>query len=310
MKKRIIIAGATASGKSSLAVLLAQRIGGEIVSVDSRQCYKLLDIGTAKPTQAELARVPHHNVSILDLREKDSAAAFLMRAEKYTAEIESRDNRVIFCGGSTLHLQSLIHPLDDIPSSNPDNIRLLNRRADDEGVQTLYRELRQRDPEYAQSMDGMNRQRIIRALDVWMQTNTPFSSFHTNRKVTLPKEYCFFGLHHPRKELHKRIEQRTDNMINQGLVEETREILNRGYSPNIQSLQTVGYKQAIQYLNDEISHEQMVKDIKTATRRYAKRQLTWLRRWNFIDWIDMQSNSMDNAVGYIEQQVAADAQKG
>lgn len=310
MKKRIIIAGPTASGKSSLAIDLAEKTGGEIISVDSRQCYKMIDIGTAKPSRRELDRIPHHNISVLDLQEKDSAALFIARAEHRAAEIEERDKTVIYCGGSTLHLQSLIHPLDEIPSSDRQNIDLLNQRADREGIDLLYEELKKYDPDYAKSMDGMNRQHIIRALDVWTQTGEPFSSFHKNKTVTLPDSVSFFALHHPRKVLHGLIENRSDQMIVKGLVEETRQILGEGYSADIQALQTVGYKQAIQYLNGEISLHQMTEDIKTATRRYAKRQITWLRRWKFVDWIDMHTTSNEKAVSYIEQQVAADKQKG
>ncbi|PKD43482.1 tRNA (adenosine(37)-N6)-dimethylallyltransferase MiaA [Rhodohalobacter barkolensis] len=310
MKKRIIIAGPTASGKSSLAVALALKIDGEIISVDSRQCYKKIDIGTAKPTSNQLNLVPHHNVSILDLNEPDSVADFRMRALKMADDIEKRGKTVIFCGGSSLHLKSLIQPLDDLPSSNDENIARLNQQAENEGLEALYQKLSEVDPEYIKKMDGMNRQRIIRALDVWMQTGKPFSSFHSNEELTLPDRYAFFALHHPRKVLHQRIEKRTDQMIEQGIVEETQSILNAGYSPDLQALQTVGYKQAIQFLNGEISHEQMVEDIKTATRRYAKRQITWIRKWTFADVIDRHTKSEKECVEYIQQRVAAESQKG
>ena len=310
MQKRIIIAGPTASGKSSLAVALAHKMDGEIISVDSRQCYKEIDIGTAKPTPAQLNLVPHHNVSILDLDEPDSVADFRVRALKTADEIEARGKTVIFCGGSSLHLKSLIQPLDDVPSSDENNIDQLNRQIERDGLEELYQKLREVDPEYIKKMDGMNRQRIIRALDVWMQTGKPFSSFHSNDELTLPEHYFFFALYHPRKVLHQRIEERTDQMIEQGIVEETKSILEAGYSPDLQALQTVGYKQAIQYLNGEISHEQMVADIKTATRRYAKRQITWLRKWSFADVIDRHTKSEAECVEYIQHRVAAKSQKG
>lgn len=286
-KQRIMIAGPTASGKSSLAVRLAECIDGEIISADSRQCYRLLDIGTAKPDKELLGRVPHHNISVLNPDENDSASDFRRRAEKAAEEIENRGKNVIYCGGSTLHLRSVVSPLDDMPSSNPGNLKKLSRRAEKEGLETLYDELLQADPVYAGKMDGLNRQRIFRALDVWMQTGKPFSSFHKNEPVSPPEALSVFALHHPRKQLHRRISVRTEQMIKDGLVEETRHILNAGYGPDLQSLQTVGYKQAIQFLNREISHQKMTDDIKTATRRYAKRQITWLRRWPFVRWLDM-----------------------
>lgn len=310
MKKRIVIAGPTASGKSSLAIALALKMDGEIISVDSRQCYKKIDIGTAKPTAAQLKLVPHHNISILDLDEPDSVADFRERALKTANEIEARGKTVIFCGGSSLHLKSLIQPLDDLPSSNEKNISQLNKEAENDGLEALHQKLSEVDPEYINKMDGMNRQRIIRALDVWMQTGMPFSSFHSNEELSLPDHYFFFALHHPRKVLHQRIEERTDQMIEHGIVEETKTILEAGYSPDLQALQTVGYKQAIQFLRDEISHEQMIADIKTATRRYAKRQITWLRKWGFADVIDRHTKSEHECVEYIQHRVAAKSQKG
>ena len=310
MNKQIIIAGPTASGKSSLAVALARETKAEIISVDSRQCYKKIDIGTAKPTGEQLQLIRHHNISELDLNEKDSVAAFRERALKAAHDIENRGKNVIFCGGSTLHLKSLIQPLDDIPSSSKENINHLNNRAESEGVEVLYKELLKVDPDYAERMDGLNRQRIIRALDVWQQTGKPFSSFHSNKEITLPGNMLFFALHHPRKILHKRIEERTDMMIQQGLVEETKKLLDEGYNPDLQALQTVGYRQTIQYINGDIPYEQMVADIKTATRRYAKRQITWLRKWPFVDWIDRHTKSEKECVQYIQQRVAAESQKG
>ncbi|MDX1591989.1 MAG: tRNA (adenosine(37)-N6)-dimethylallyltransferase MiaA, partial [Balneolaceae bacterium] len=249
MKKRIIIAGPTASGKSSLSLLLAAKLDGEIISVDSRQCYRLLDIGTAKPSESEMKRIPHHNISIFDPDERDTAAAFRERALSAADEIEQRNRTVIFCGGSTLHLKALIQPFDDIPGPDPDNLSRLKRKDKEEGLQSLYETLVEQDPEYAESMDGLNRQRIYRALDVWMQTGKPFSSFHTQDPVTLPENVHFFALHHPRKTLHQRISERTDTMLSEGLIEETKMILSKGYSPDLQALQTVGYRQVIQYLD-------------------------------------------------------------
>lgn len=296
---RIIIAGPTASGKSSLAVALAQKIDGEIISVDSRQCFKKIDIGTAKPTKEQLEKVPHYNISILDLTEEDSVADFKKRSDQYTEDIEEKGKAVIYCGGSTLHLQSLVQPLDDMPEADPENVEMLNQTAEEEGLEHLFNQLKRVDPKYAQKMDGLNRQRIIRALDVWHQTGKPFSSFHSDDPVTLPKGYRFFALHHPRKILHDRISIRTDRMLENGLVDETRQLLKEGYSPDLQAFHTVGYKQAIQYLEGELSEERMIKDIKTATRRYAKRQITWLRRWPFVQWLDMHELSQEEAISKI-----------
>lgn len=295
----IIIAGPTASGKSSLAVCLAEEIDGEIISVDSRQCFKRIDIGTAKPSKEQLQRIQHYNISVLDLDEEDSVANFKKRSEQYTSEIQSKGKRVIYCGGSTLHLQSLIQPLDDMPDADPENIEMLNQQADEQGLEYLFEKLEEVDPDYAQKMDGLNRQRIIRALDVWHQTGQPFSSFHSDDPIRLPENMLFFALNHPRKILHERISKRTDQMLEEGLVEETKQLLEEGFDRNLQAFNTVGYKQAIQFLDGEISKDQMIKDMKTATRRYAKRQITWLRRWPFVDWINMNEMTNEQAIKYI-----------
>lgn len=307
MNKRIIIAGPTASGKSSLAVELARRMNGEIISADSRQCYKKINIGTAKPSPEQLSAVPHYNISILGLEEEDSAQNFYERCLQWIDQIEEKGKTPIIAGGSTLHLQTLVRPFDDLPSSSEENIKKLNREQKEKGTEFLYEKLKKVDPEYAESMDGQNHQRIIRALDVWMQTGKPFSSFHSNSSFEEPENYSVYALNWPRKMLHQRIEKRCDEMLEKGLVEETKSLLDEGYAENLQSLQTVGYRQVIQYLKGEISREQMEKDFKTATRRYAKRQITWLRRWPFVTWLDADKESPEKLAGLIQEQVAADA---
>jgi len=306
--KRIMIAGPTASGKTALSIKLAEHLSGEIISVDSRQCYRYLDIGTAKPSKNELDKIPHHNISILDLKEKDSVAAFKNRADKYTEEIQSKDKTVIYCGGSTLHLQSIIKPLDKIPTSNSDNVHELEEIAEKKGIEYLFNELQLKDPEYANKMDGFNRQRIIRALDVWRQTGRPFSSFHSNDKIQLPQDLLVFIIDRPRIELHKRISDRTEQMIEKGLLAEVRMILDKGYDRNIQALQTVGYREAISFIDGELPNDQMVKDIKTATRRYAKRQITWFRRWPFIHQLNAGESTEEQLLNQVLQKVAANRQ--
>lgn len=298
-KTRIIITGPTASGKSSLAVSLAEGIDGEIISVDSRQCFKRIDIGTAKPSKEQLQKIQHYNISVLDVDEEDSVADFKKRSDQYTAEIESKGKTVIYCGGSTLHIQSLIQPLDDMPDADPENIEMLNQKAEENGLEYLFEKLESVDPIYAQKMDGLNRQRIIRALDVWHQTGKPFSSFHSDDPISLPENMLLLALNHPRKILHERISKRTDQMLEEGLVEETKRLLEEGFDRDLQAFNTVGYKQAIQFLDGKISEDQMIKDIKTATRRYAKRQITWLRRWPFVDWINMHEKRNEDVVKQI-----------
>ncbi|MEP1152587.1 MAG: tRNA (adenosine(37)-N6)-dimethylallyltransferase MiaA [Balneola sp.] len=282
---RIILLGPTASGKTELSLQVAEELGIPIISVDSRQCYKHLDIGTAKPTQQELSRVQHYNISHLELDEADSVQAFSERAHAWEKEILEVYDHSFFVGGSTLHLQSLIRPIDDIPSANETNIAEIEQRINAEGIEPVFEKLRSVDPEYVKTMDGMNRQRIIRALDVWMQTGKPFSSFHTNNEFVLPENTLVFGMSRDRQVLYDRINLRVDKMMEQGLIPETQKVLEMGYSKEIQPLNAVGYREIIAVLNEEMELEKAVEKIKTQSRRYAKRQLTWFKRWDFIEWL-------------------------
>jgi tRNA dimethylallyltransferase len=308
--QKIMILGPTASGKTELAHSLALQLDGEIISVDSRQCYKRIDIGTAKPDQKLLREVRYYNISMLDLTESDSAVSFAQRAAEWERKIVSSGKTVIYAGGSTLHLQSLLQPFDDVPESSTENLQKLEREADKEGLESLFQKLEEVDPEYASGMDGFNRQRIFRALDVWMQTGKPFSSFHQKKEIQPPSDMNVFGLKWPRKVLHERINRRVDQMVEAGLVDETKQILNDGYPAELQSLQTVGYRDVIRYLDGEVSFEQMIADIKTQTRRYAKRQITWFRRWPFIQWMNAHELDSSEMIEVVKQGLAANLNKG
>ncbi|MEX2573297.1 MAG: tRNA (adenosine(37)-N6)-dimethylallyltransferase MiaA [Balneolaceae bacterium] len=291
-----MIVGPTASGKTELACMLAPEINGEIISVDARQCYKRIDTGTAKPDHRQMKRVPHYNISVLELEEKDSVVAFLKRAEAWKDIIMRKGKSVLYAGGSTLHLQSLIQPIDNVPGPDQDNLAELKLKAERDGLDSLFRKLKKVDPVYAGTMDGLNRHRIMRALDVWMQSGRPFSSFHRHREFSLPEDLVVYGLCHPRRILHQRINSRVDRMIDNGLVEETRQLLREGYPPTLQSLQTVGYRDVIDYLNSGLSRDRMIGNIKTQTRRYAKRQITWFRRWPFIRWLNADELSLESMI--------------
>lgn len=292
-----MLLGPTAVGKTSVSIELARMLDAEIISADSRQCFKYLDIGTAKPTPNQLDAVPHYNVSLLKPDQPDNAAAFRERALQWSDDIQNRGKKVMYVGGSTLHLQGLVQPFDDVPSSDAENQAELKQRAKAEGLDTLYDELKEVDPEYADRMDGLNKQRIIRALDVYMQTGKPFSDFHTTPdEIQPPDDMIVIGLHRPRPELHERIKRRTALMFKKGLVDEVRSILRMGYHEDVQALRTVGYREVIQHLKGRLGRDQMVADINTSTRRYAKRQITWFRRWSFIHWF--------NASGHHPQELA------
>jgi len=304
MINKIIVLGPTASGKTDLSIDLAIEIDGEIISVDSRQCYKYLNIGTAKPSTQQLNAVKHYNISVLEPDQKDSAENFRKRTEAYVKKIQTKHKKPIYAGGSTLHLRAVIQPFDKIPGANKENLEMLGRRLDEQGSEVLLRELREVDPEYANQMDGFNQQRVLRALDIYMQTGKPFSSFHSDEPVEPSDDMIVIGLHYPRDILYDRINRRVDKMLESGLVEETKTILELGYSKDLQALQTVGYRQVIEYLDGNLSREQMVRDIKTKTRRYAKRQLTWFRRWPFINWLNAHEMTNTQLTDSVKQMVA------
>lgn len=310
MIEKIVLLGPTASGKTDLSIDLAIELHGEIISVDSRQCYKYLNIGTVKPSAHQLKKVKHYNVSVLEPDQKDSAEKFRKRSEVYVKEIESKNKKPLFTGGSTLHLRSIIQPFDQVPGANKENLEKLQKRLDEEGSDSLFGELHEVDPEYAKQMDGFNRQRVLRALDIYMQTGKPFSSFHSDEKVEPPEEMIVAGLYYPRDILYDRINRRVDRIIDSGLVQETKNILEMGFSKDLQSLQTVGYRQVIQHLEGDLTHEEMVRDIKTKTRRYAKRQLTWFRRWPFIHWLNAHEMTNKELAECVKQMVAGKWQKG
>jgi tRNA dimethylallyltransferase len=288
---RIILLGPTAAGKTDLSIQLAEELGTSIISADSRQCYKHIDIGTAKPDSEELQRVKHFNISLLNLEEEDNAMDFQRRAENWQQQVLQDAEHVIFVGGSTLHIQSLIQPFNEMPEADQENITKLNERIENEGLESLYDMLKEIDPEYLKKMDGMNRQRIIRALDVWMQTGKPFSSFHRRGEIKPDENTIVFGLKWPRQKLYQRINSRVDQMIEKGLVEEVRSILKTGHSKDLQSLNTVGYQEIIKYIEGEWSLDKAIEKIKTSTRRYAKRQMTWYKRWSFIHWLNADEMS-------------------
>jgi tRNA dimethylallyltransferase len=288
---RIILLGPTAAGKTELSLQMAEELNTSIISVDSRQCYKQTNIGTATPSKEEQERVKHYNISLLDLEEEDSAMDFQKRAAEWEKEVLKKSEHVIYAGGSTLHLQSLIQPFNEMPESDEENIEQLESRIDKKGIESLYGMLSEIDPEYVEKMDGMNTQRIIRALDVWMQTGKPFSSFHNQQEIQPDENTIVFGLKWSREKLYDRINQRVDNMIEAGLVEEVKSILESGHSKELQSLNTVGYKEIINYLDGEWSLEKAVEKIKISTRRYAKRQITWFKRWEFIHWMEAEELS-------------------
>jgi tRNA dimethylallyltransferase len=279
----VYICGPTASGKSALALELARRLGGEIISVDSMQVYSGMDIGTAKPTAAERALIPHHLIDVADLSEHFDAAAFIRHANAALGQIETP----IFCGGTGLYYNALLHGLGDAPVSDP-ALRLELEAAE---LPKLLEELRANDPVTYETIDRQNPRRVIRAVEVIRLTGKPFSAQRADWKTAAASEppANFIGLELNRDHLHARINQRVDAMIARGLVEETRALLSRGLRENRTACQALGYRQTIDHLDGKISLPETIDLIKLRTRQFAKRQLTWFRRQLPCQWLAMDT---------------------
>jgi tRNA dimethylallyltransferase len=280
--KRVLLTGPTAVGKTELSLKIAETFGFSIISADSRQCYRRMDIGTGKVSPSDRARIPHYNIDVLDIEDADSAAAFVKRAKIWESHVDCP----FYVGGSTLHIQGVIWPLDHMPTANLDHIAEIEALEASGGQQAILEKLHQVDPVYAAAMQGFNRQRAFRALDVWMQTGKPFSSFHHHAGYAVSDDTLLVVLTASKPTILKRLATRVDAMMDAGLLAEVDSILDSGVDVSLQSLHTVGYRELIEYRSGNITLDEAVRDIRTNTWRYAKRQLTWFRRWSGALWIN------------------------
>lgn len=290
------IIGPTGVGKTDLSLYLAEQIDGEIISADSRQVYRPLTVGTAKPSPAELAQVPHHFIDELDLNEPFSAGRFAKQASERIEHILARGRVPIVVGGSTLYIEALLHGLSDIPKTSAATRSQLMERLDAEGAEVLFGELRTIDPKSAATMDVSKTQRIVRALEVYYDTGRPLSSFHAARPE--PRfRFVPIVLTRPRDVLYDRINRRVDRMLDTGLLDENRRLIGTVERPRLNPLRTIGYREPMAYLRGEIDYEEMVRLLKRNSRRYAKRQLTWFRRRDDYHWLDLEGDR--DAVAYV-----------
>jgi len=279
--------GPTASGKTEVSLLLAGILGGEIVSADSRQIFKYLDIGTAKPTVAQRASVPHHFVDELLPDQDFSAGQFGERGRRLIDDILGRRRVPIVVGGSGLYIQSLIDGFFDGPGADPEIREALNARLKADGILPLLDELRRVDPVSAGRIDPTKPRRIIRALEVFHISGRPLSSQQDERRRVLTFTPVMFGLSWERQELYDRINRRCGRMVEEGLVHEALELERQGFHSSLNALNTVGYREAYSHVRGEIDREEMLRIFRRNSRRYAKRQTTWFRRDSRITWIPM-----------------------
>jgi tRNA dimethylallyltransferase len=310
--RMLCLAGATATGKSEIALLLAERLGGEIISVDSMQVYRGLDIGTAKPGPAERARVPHHLIDVAALDEAFDAARFARLAYDAVREIQARGRVPILCGGTGLYFKAFLEGLGDAPSADAK----LRAELESTPLAELLRELEQRDPATFAKIDRQNPRRVIRALEVIRLTGKPFSAQRASwgspdnigpltptlsplrgarvtegqpGKTGWPSQPpTFFGVLRKPEDLHSRINERVDLMFRRGLVEEVRELLKHGLVENRTAMQAIGYRQVAEHLRGERKLPETIELVKIRTRQFAKRQMMWFRRHAQMNWLAVQ----------------------
>ena len=280
-----VLLGATATGKGSVALELADRYPVEIVSVDSMKVYRGMDIGTAKPPEDERRRVPHHMMDVMEPDEKCDVGQFYRRAHEVIEDIKDRGKRPLLVGGSALYLKALIWGLFEGPDSSEELREKLRAEADEKGRHALHDRLKSVDPVSADKIHPNDLKRIVRALEVYELTGQPLSEQQNEDFGSEPELDCrIVGLWWPREQLHDRIEKRVQRMLEQGLEEEVRTLRGR-LGP--QASQAVGYKELMRYLDGEIDRSEAVRLIKRNTRRLAKNQETWFRKFPDVHWIDV-----------------------
>lgn len=287
-KPLIIIAGPTASGKTKTSIDLAQKIDGEIISADSMQVYRHMDIGSAKAAPEEMQGVPHHLIDVLEPTEEFNVVRFQSMAKAVMADIYARDRIPILVGGTGFYIQSILYDIDFTENEgDPAYRHELERLASEQGNEVLYRMLVEADPESAGKLHPNNVKRIIRALEYRRLTGQKISEHNQEqRQKTSPYEAYYFVLTMDRAKLYQRIDRRVDLMLEQGLVEEVRKLKKMGLTKNDVSMQGLGYKEILAYLEGEMTLEEAVYTIKRDTRHFAKRQMTWFRRETDAVWID------------------------
>lgn len=287
-KTVIVVAGPTAVGKTDLCVRLARQLNTVVVSADSRQLYRELTIGTAKPTVTELGGVPHYFIDSHSIANPISAGQYEREALALFEQLFKTLDTIILTGGTGLYINAVLNGLDDMPEGNPQLRILLQQQFEAEGITQLQAHLLQLDPAYAALADLNNTQRVMRALEVCLTTGKPYSWFRQRAGIIRPFTARLIALQRPREELYSRTDKRMDQMLANGLVEEVRGLLPFSQTP---ALQTVGYKEVFPYLDGEYDYNTMVDLLKRNSRRYAKRQLTWFRHQNQFQWFNPENEA-------------------
>lgn len=304
--KLAAIVGPTAVGKSALAIEVASRLGGEILSCDSMQVYRGMDIGTAKVSRREQGLVPHHLIDIAEMNEDFNVARYQALAFKIIEGVQARGKIPILVGGTGLYYQSVVDNYQFYPIASKQKVRQKwHNMIEAEGLEAVYKHLMTIDPDYARKINVNDEKRIVRALEVYELTGVPFSCQQQRKTDTY--QLAAVGLEMERKELYQRIEKRVDQMLEMGLIQEVKALLASGWDCRVNAMEAIGYKQVVWYLNGFSSYKEMVAEIKLETRRFAKRQLTWFKRDRRIHWVKLKNEDspsilVKNILNYLEGQ--------
>jgi len=298
LPKVIVLSGPTASGKTALSLRLAKALGGEIVSADSMQVYRGMDIGTAKPTPEEKGDVPHYLIDIRELSEQFNVVDFYYEALDAIRSIHARGKVPIVVGGTGFYIHSLIYGPPQGPPASKSLRKLLEEEIEKFGPEFFYEKLKTLDPEYAAKITKGDKQKLIRAFEIMAQTQQPVSAF--SQTTEWPREFnfrCWF-IHWPKEVLYKRIEERCDEMMKGGLIEEVGGLIEKGLERNLSASQAIGYRQCLDYLKDR-DKPRFIALFKQASRRYAKRQFTWFRKEPLFRWLDLNACELEQVVELI-----------
>ena len=309
MNPIICIAGPTASGKTALAVELAKQLNGEVISCDSMQVYKRMDIGTAKPTEEEMQGVPHHMIDVAEPDEDFSVSRYCCLAAPIVDDIVARGKTAIIAGGTGLYMDSLIRGNAFAPFPATGVRERLEAQADSEGMEFMLNWLRSIDPEAAARLHLSDRKRVIRALEVYLETGQTITE-HNRKTQLIPPKYTplWLGLDFAdRAELYRRIDRRVDMMLEMGLISEIQGLLASGIPPRCTAMQAIGYKEFVNALNGEETIAQAAEEVKKSSRHYAKRQLTWFRRNPKLHWLKRQTGEKNEEILSIARQIIYDS---
>lgn len=297
-KTLIVITGPTAVGKTALCLEIAQHFGIPIINADSRQIYRELKIGTASPTDEQLRQVPHYLVGTLSLQDYYSASLFEQQVLEILNKEFQKHDIALLTGGSMMYIDAVCDGIDDIPTVDDETRNMLKRRLADEGLEALVEKLKVLDPEYYDIVDKQNPRRVVHGLEICLMTGKTYTSFRKKEKKQRPFHIVKIGVNRPREELYLRINQRVDQMMADGLLEEVRSVYDQR---NSNALNTVGYKELFDYIDGRWSLEEAVERIKGNTRRYARKQLTWFKRDEEIRWFHPEQQQ--DILNYISLQI-------